>query len=148
MKGSESLWVFAIWVAILGPTAGRCEPQPATKTLRTDRYGDPLPDGARARFGTIRWQASGFDRAFSPDGRKLLAWDRVELSTIDTATGKLIARTKLGTRAKNQFAYIPVVFSPDRTMVAILESGPTTVRFWEVASGKLIRQPRFQFPSP
>jgi WD40 repeat protein len=140
MKGSESLWLVVIWLTILGPTAGRCEPQPATKSLRTDSYGDSLPDGARVRFGTVRWQARGTNLAFSPDGRTILACDRFEVSTIDATTGKRLARTKLGTSAAGPSNNILVAFSSDRATVATLEPGPGKVRLWEVSSGKLIRE--------
>ena len=37
-----------------------------------DQFGDTLPDGALARFGTLRWNARiTLDLAYSPDGKKL-----------------------------------------------------------------------------
>src|SRR5437660_12769406 len=60
---------------------------------RTDVYGDPLPEGALRRFGTLRFRhPSGINgAALSPDG-KLIATvsssHRKVLRLIDTATGQ------------------------------------------------------------
>ncbi len=58
--------------------------QPATGAAAVDSLGDPLPDGARLRLGTLRFRppSSVAELALSPDektivtaGRELIAWD-------------------------------------------------------------------------
>jgi RNA polymerase sigma factor (sigma-70 family) len=54
------------------------KPKPAEeKQVRTDRYGDPLPEGAIARMGTIRLRTDGQVAAvaFSPDGKMVYSLD-------------------------------------------------------------------------
>jgi RNA polymerase sigma factor (sigma-70 family) len=44
---------------------------------RLDAFGDPLPRGARARLGTVRFRLSGWAESvlFTPDGRHLISGD-------------------------------------------------------------------------
>src|SRR5262249_6180160 len=46
---------FLIGLAILSGAA-RAEPPEEKARPRTDLYGDPLPDSALARLGTVRWR--------------------------------------------------------------------------------------------
>lgn len=63
---------------------------------RTDLYGDPLPDGAVARLGTLSLRPGGsiWHLAFSPDSKKLACWCSNVVgmantfATYDVATGK------------------------------------------------------------
>jgi WD40 repeat protein len=51
-------------------------PTEASKQLRTDLYGDPLPTGALARLGTLRLRRdyqSPSDFAFTPNGKALVS---------------------------------------------------------------------------
>src|SRR5262245_36638932 len=61
---------------------------------RTDRYGDPLPAGAVARLGTIRFRHGGAYAPmadFLPDGNTILsATSDGKLRFWDAATGKLL----------------------------------------------------------
>ena len=71
------------------------DPQPTAKQARqgrVDRYGDPVPDGAVVRMGTIRFNhASGVSGlAFTPDGKSLVSFS-TENGTArvwDPATGR------------------------------------------------------------
>ncbi|HEV3258521.1 MAG TPA: RNA polymerase sigma factor, partial [Gemmataceae bacterium] len=48
--------------------------QPSAKQpARTDRYGDPLPEDAVARIGTLRLRGTGYFLAFLPGGKSLLS---------------------------------------------------------------------------
>ncbi len=110
---------------------------------RTDRYGDPLPAGALARLGTIRFR-QGFtvsQVAFSPDG-KIVACAAAGrgLCLWDTATGKQLRQIGPETRAES------LAFSPDGKMLVCAfnpndPAGGTAL--YETATGrKIIDLPR------
>src|SRR5262249_33976321 len=52
------------------PQDGESSPRPG----RTDIYGDPLPPGATARFGTISLRSDYSKIAFRSDGREFYTW--------------------------------------------------------------------------
>jgi WD40 repeat protein len=78
-------------LAVPGPPQARGLPSsgpPATP--RTDRYGDPLPKGAVARLGTVRYRHDGSTFGqFSADGRSLLLLGPRGCQWVDLATGKV-----------------------------------------------------------
>ena len=58
-----------------------------------DRYGDPLPDGAIARFGTVRFRHGGWLQSFaySPDGKMIATGGFGSTMLWEAETGKPIA---------------------------------------------------------
>jgi WD40 repeat protein len=105
---------------------------PQKESVRTDRYGDPLPKGAVARLGTLRLcQASPACVAFSPDGKVLASGNsdnRVRLWDADT--GKEVRVLEGHTGPVNR-----VAFSADGKLLAS-GSQDSDVRLWDVETGK------------
>src|SRR6516164_8909855 len=62
-----------------------------------DRYGDPLPSGAVARLGTVRYRFGGHGAAFLPDGRTVVSVREGNAITLwDARTGRLLRRIDTG----------------------------------------------------
>ncbi len=99
-----------------------------------DLYGDPLPERAIARLGTVRLQQQNYllGVAFTPDGKSLVSsgWGPA-VRFWDAKTGKP-QRSFVGTERRGTFG---VAFSPDGTkMASVGEAG--LVRLWDVSTGK------------
>jgi WD40 repeat protein len=109
----------------------------------TDRYGDPLPPGAVARLGTVRFRCGGevLAVAFAPWGKTLASGSADgTLRLWDVATGRELRR--FPAEASEEYAFgtyavHTVAFSPDGNRLAT-GGGDATVRLWEVATGKEI----------
>jgi WD40 repeat protein len=110
------------------PTA---EKAPAVNVPHTDRYGDPLPKGAIARLGTVRFRGAQGCLTFAPRG-KLLAtatgWGGEQVTLWDLATGRPVRRIP----GLNSVARL--AFSPDGKRLAVSDEFNCTV--YDVASGK------------
>jgi WD40 repeat protein len=108
----------------------RGEPPP------TDCYGDPLPPGAIARMGTLRFRHpdahSGIPAAFAPDGKVLATGDGRTLRFWDTSTGKLLRAT----RENYQLGLLH--FSPDGKLLAV--QGSDAVCLLDPTTTKLVRR--------
>jgi WD40 repeat protein len=66
-----------------------------------DRFGDPLPEGAIARLGSLRLRHEHFVCVadFSPDGKMLAAADDSRFIVVwDTATGREVRRVRIDLR--------------------------------------------------
>jgi WD40 repeat protein len=89
------------------PPEGKAGP-PGAGQVRRDRHGDPLPEGAIARLGTVRFRTSGPCRtvSFAPDGRSLFAGGAVW----DVATGRKL----------RQVSEAGEVLAPDGKYVAVV----------------------------
>jgi WD40 repeat protein len=119
----------------------RSEPPPENNHQpRLDRYGDPLPRGAIARYGTVRLREPALALSFSPDGKTLASANYGRISFWDTKTGKLLRRS-LSFDPKAVPSQAPLAFSPDGKIFAIELANPGNFRIslFETATGTLLR---------
>lgn len=120
-------------------------PPPAQLTkkpdLRRDQFGDPLPDDAVARLGTLRFRHGGLieDLYFGPDGKTLVScggWDGLRFW--DAATGQEIQRFAEQKRA------IHAALSPDNKRLAVTmrtnNSTDEPIEIRDFATGALLHR--------
>jgi WD40 repeat protein len=107
---------------------------------RRDRYGDPLPPGAVARLGTLRFRAPDevVALAFAPGGQTIAVSSHAGLFLFDAASGKRVQR--LPSLKSVWGVENPLVFSPDGKrlagrghQVAVDRRAKGVVRVWELA---------------
>lgn len=127
------------------PAARRGEQRAESRepnAAKTDRYGDPLPEGAVARMGTVRRRHADAVTcfAFLPDGKRFLSGSHDStLRLWDVATGKELRRF-LGHRGIIR----QLAISSDGMLCASWEEAggepPGLIHVWDVDTGKEIRQ--------
>jgi RNA polymerase sigma factor (sigma-70 family) len=103
---------------------------------RTDLYGDPLPDGAVARLGSLQFRHGGLaDLAFSADGKALITSGADGILKVwDVGTGNLTRSIRLeGTDSVGGCA-----LSPDGKLAAA--RGAKAVTVWDALTGKQLKQ--------
>ncbi len=116
----------------------------------TDRYGDPLPDGAIARLGTVRFNHGDDLNSlhFLPDGKTIITEGYESgsgyrsrgagiLRFWDAATGKELRHFRKSKPPRDD----QTALTPDgKTMVFLnQEDESDTVRLWDLAQGKEVR---------
>jgi RNA polymerase sigma factor (sigma-70 family) len=110
----------------------------------TDRFGDPLPPGALARLGTVRFRPGlpVGHVAFSSGGTRIVTAtlnmevndNPVSLCLWDRATGKRLRQ--FGVR---KMPYLAMALAPDdKTLATQDQQGP--IRLWDITTGKELRQ--------
>jgi RNA polymerase sigma factor (sigma-70 family) len=122
------------------PEAG--EPGQRAEPGRTDRFGDPLPPGARARLGTVRLRHGGEvgQFAFAPGGKALAtAGNNGVVSLWDVTTGRELRCLKDATVGIEP----GVAFAPDGKVLATGQYAE--VCRWDTASWSEL--PRFPLKS-
>jgi RNA polymerase sigma factor (sigma-70 family) len=107
-------------------------PDPGDAGPPRDLFGDPLPAGALARLGTVRFRQGNFvyGLLLSPDGKTVVSYGGNQAITFwDAATGREVRRFPKGARV--------AAFTPDgRTLISF---GDYEARFWDAATGKVLR---------
>jgi RNA polymerase sigma factor (sigma-70 family) len=108
--------LLAAGVVAAGVLSGRAPREPAAAAppaaeapaLRVDRHGDPLPPGALARLGTLRWRAPSYVNAlaFAPDGKTLAAATNSGLCLFDLS-GRIVQRVRAADTSFARLAFAP-----------------------------------------
>jgi WD40 repeat protein len=155
-------------LAILGSAAGMdgqsarsqesraADDEPVVKQVgRADLFGDPLPAGALARMGTVRWRHSGSISfvGYTGQGKQLLtACSDGFFRVWDVSSGREMRRFSMGTAANTPRGGIGnaaggIYLAGHTGRIALTNDGATlaataaagSVRIWDVAAGKEIR---------
>src|SRR5262245_26195853 len=99
---------FVVGLLLVSPGAGHL---PGQEGPRTDAHGDPLPPGAGARLGTVRFRHPGNRAvAFSPDVKTLASVSEQRPCALrfwDPATGKLLGEIRAGDATFRACAFTP-----------------------------------------
>ena len=124
-KISKSLRLFLLAASILVIGSGLLaqnrgqeqKPDPKKRVL-TDLHGDPLPQGAVTRLGTLRFRAPAeiVALAYAPDGKTIAVSSYAGLFLFDAASGKRIRRLDWGFTRSDEMS---PVFSPDSKRLAV-----------------------------
>jgi WD40 repeat protein len=107
---------------------------PPNIQARLDRFGDPLPAGAVARLGTVRWRHVGASYVAWVKSNRLASIADGELRLWDVGTGKVVRAVKTGQEG------VPCsVISADGRLLAV--TAPTgVIRLFDVSTGKEVRR--------
>jgi RNA polymerase sigma factor (sigma-70 family) len=117
------------------PASAVSTDKPLSPDKRVDLYGDPLPDGAVMRLGTLQRRAVGAQIAVTADGKSIVSVRGGRYVCIwDAATGKLRQRRELPSEFRGQSS-----LSPDGRWLAIDTNRGDTLALWDVQSGKVFR---------
>ena len=133
----KKLLAMLVLLLVLGSSVAQTDKPPLVKkdAPGVDRYGDPLPDGAIARLGTMRFR-HGFTAqriAYAPGGKVLASAGRWPgLCLWEADSGRLLHRYEI------PFAAYGLAFSPDGSKLF------TGAKLIDVATGKEI--PGFKAP--
>jgi WD40 repeat protein len=138
-------WLFGLLLISSSIAAPGQDVAGRTWPAAVDRFGDPLPQHARARLGSSRFHhGAPLHQAFyTPDGKSLVAIDNAGIVRVwDAATGRMI-REIGDTRAEPWMVSPPreIALSPDGKTLAMIEiEPPGQLQLWEIASGRMRRR--------
>jgi WD40 repeat protein len=120
------------------------KPAPQAKQPRLDLYGDPLPEGAIARLGTVRLDHGGPVGCllYSHDGKTVISGGSTKtVRWWDVVSGKEVRRFVVPQRKMpdgKEIVVCSLALSSDGNILAVGASDGT-IYLWDIASGKLLR---------
>ncbi|MBI3411015.1 MAG: WD40 repeat domain-containing protein [Planctomycetes bacterium] len=148
-----------ITIALIFGTLIVSSPADAQEKIRKDIHGDPLPEGALARLGTIKFRPGDViqNLAFSPDGKQIACWtgrlhaaEANALAIYDIATGNELRWTQAHDGRCHALAWLR-----DGRGLALVQPDPREkqVLLWEFTDPHralpISNKPRAaQYPSP
>src|SRR5262249_41302871 len=106
----------ALIAAVLALTDAEPARPAAPPPVARDRHGDPLPPGAVARLGTLRYRLSfsrGLGLGFTPDGEKIVAATQEAVEVFEAKTGRRLRFVRL------DFNGTSFALSPDGKRAAV-----------------------------
>jgi hypothetical protein len=105
---------------------------PPGAAAKVDRHGDPLPEGAVLRLGTLKQRAVGASLAFAADGKTIIGVRGGKyVSVWDAETGKLREKRELPGEGRGR-----VRLSTDgRWLATEAWAGEGVVTVWDMQSG-------------
>lgn len=111
----------------------------APEEPQRDRYGDPLPEGAIARLGSIRLRNEEliFSAVFMADGKTLATAGAGSISFWDSATGKLARRVEIKNAAPN--VRVGRLSGDGKTLIYSLSDYRNVVYVVDASSGAQLR---------
>jgi RNA polymerase sigma factor (sigma-70 family) len=115
------------------PAAGERTESNGEKRRPTDRFGDPLPAGALARLGTVRFRHGNFLTGFalSPDNKRIVSVGGNPITRVwDFSTGREVLH-----REGEEGGAQAVAFAPDGRTVATKDH-LGNLHLWDPATGK------------
>jgi RNA polymerase sigma factor (sigma-70 family) len=124
------------WPMPPAPVAAAPRPVGQQAGARTDRYGDPLPDGAVVRLGTLRFNhGDGLNALFfSPDGRSIISEGNGIVRLWDPLTGKELRQF---VTAQPLFDSQTALAPDGQTLTVLGQKFPyDLVRSWDVDQGR------------
>jgi RNA polymerase sigma factor (sigma-70 family) len=109
---------------------------PPGRPARTDLHGDPLPAGALARLGTVRWRhPDGVTLlAFLPDSKIVSAGHDHVVRLWASDTGREVRRLRVAGAGTDRFS-VCLALAPDGKTVAVGDYAGT-IRLWALDTGK------------
>jgi WD40 repeat protein len=107
-------------------------PALAGLTAEKDLFGDPLPEGAKARCGTARLRTpTVYPTLLSPDGKTLFAASYSGVARLDPATGAQQGKV-------NPLFGIPVAVSANSRRAVIVGTSQERVTVWDTTTDKVL----------
>jgi RNA polymerase sigma factor (sigma-70 family) len=107
------------------------------RAARDDTAGDPLPAGALARLGTLRFRAGGpvWGLGLLPDGKTLVVEEAGGVCWWDARTGKELRRWNASLGPNGSLA-----LTRDGVRMACASARDDTFVSWDVAAGRQLRR--------